>query len=378
MGYKIPLFKLNFDHQEEDSLIETLRSQWISTGPQCLAFEKAFSEALQIPFALTLSSCTSALHLAMLSLGLKTGDEVICPSLTFAATVNAIRYVNANPVFCDICSIDNLNIDPKNIRSLISSKTKAIIVVHYAGFPCRMDEIMGIARQHNLKVIEDASHAPLAEFNGRKLGTFGDIGCFSFFSNKNISTGEGGMFVTDDETVFRKAQLLRSHGMTSMSYERATGHATEYDIVELGYNYRLDDMRASIGRVQLNKLPDNLNLREKVRTHYLERLCEFDKISVPFAANRHKVTNYIMPIVLKNSDRTHRDALRQFMAKEGIQTSVHYPSVHRFSIYHNYKKKLPLTEYASDNEISLPMFAELKEEEVDYICERLISFYSHG
>jgi len=214
MKIEIPLFDLNFDQKEEQAVIEVLRSKWISTGPKCQQLEEKFAEMLNIDHALTLANCTCALHLAMILSDIGPGDEVIVPSLTFAASVNCIRYVNASPVFCDIKGTDDLNIDPDQIEKLITPKTKAIIVVHFAGFPCDMERIMTLAKTHNLKVIEDACHAPLSEYKGQKLGTIGDIGCFSFFSNKNLSTGEGGMLVTNDETIYKKAKLIRSHGMT--------------------------------------------------------------------------------------------------------------------------------------------------------------------
>lgn len=223
MQYNIPLFKLNFDEQEEKAVVETIRSRWISTGPKCEELEKTFSEMMGSKFAVSLSNCTSALHLAMVALGIEAGDEVICPSLTFVATVNSIRYVNATPVFCDIKSLEHPNIDAGKIESLITLKTKAIVVVHLAGFPCEMNEIVSIAKKYNLKVIEDACHAPLSEYNGKKLGSIGDVGCFSFFSNKNISTGEGGMIITDNEEVFKRVKLLRSHGMTTLHMSVRSG-----------------------------------------------------------------------------------------------------------------------------------------------------------
>ena len=194
------------------------------------------------------------------------------PSLTFVATANAVRYVRATPVFCDIRGPNDLTIDPEQIDSLITDRTRAIVVMHYGGFPCDMDRILELARKHRLRVVEDACHGPLSEYRGRKLGTIGDIGCFSFFDNKNISTGEGGMLVTDDATFAEQARLLRSHGMTSLSYERASGHSTRYDVVESGYNYRMDDIHAALGIVQLGKLRTDIQRRANVRNNYLEAL----------------------------------------------------------------------------------------------------------
>ena len=232
---------------------------------------------------------------------------------------------------------------------------------------------MDIAHRYGLKVIEDACHGPLSEYHGKKLGTIGDCAAFSFFSNKNISTGEGGMFVSNSEELATKAYLLRSHGMTTMSYQRAKGHATAYDIVDLGYNFRMDDIRASIGCVQMKKLQEDLIKRALVRQRYVEKLSQLDKIIVPFADHQGFVSNYIMPIVLINSTREKRDLIREKIHAAGIQTSVHYPAVHKFSIYKNIGGVLPKTEYVSDNEITLPMYAKLTDNEIDTIVDTVIN-----
>lgn len=377
MEYKIPLFKLNFDKQEEEAVVETIQSKWISTGPKCAELESLFQEMLHVNYAVSLSNCTDALHLALRVLDIKEGDEVICPSLTFAASVNSIRYVNALPVFADTVSPEDLSIDPISIEEKITSKTKAIIVVHFAGFSCDMNAIMEIAKKHDLKVIEDACHGPLSEYQGQKLGTIADLGCFSFFSNKNISTGEGGMIVTNNSEYEKRIRLLRSHGMTTMSYERAKGHATTYDIVDLGYNFRLDDIRASIGIVQMKKLPEDLNKRAIIRSKYLERLLPNPFIFIPYAKNREFVSNYILPIVLKNSTSEKRDRIREKLHELGIQTSVHYPAVHRFTIYSGLNAQLPNTEYIADNEITLPMYSTLTNEEIEFICSSLLEILTN-
>ena len=367
MNYKIPLFDLNFDEAEERAVVDTLRSKWISMGPKTEELENKFASMLRSKYAVALSNCTASLHLAMILCDIKEGDEVICPSLTFVATVNAIKYVKATPVFADIKSYDDLTIDPEDIRRKVTDKTKAIVVMHYGGFACEMDSIMEIAKENNLKVIEDACHGPLSEYKGKKLGTIGDVGCFSFFSNKNISTGEGGMLITNNKEYFERAGLLRSHGMTSLSYERSKGHSTQYDVIDLGYNYRIDDIRSSIGLVQLEKLQGDLEKRAELRNYYIEKLSSIEKIIIPFKNHKYFSSNYIFPIVLKNSDFKKRDDIRAKLAESGIQTSVHYPAVHRFSIYRNNKLNLPKTEYISDNIISLPMYSKLKYNDLNYI-----------
>ena len=373
MSYKIPLFDLNFGEDAIEAVVNTIRSNWISTGPKCEEFEEMFSSMLGTKYAVTLANCTCALHLACIILDIREGDEVICPSLTFAASVNCIRYVGATPVFCDIMSSEHINLDPQQIEQLITPKTKAILVVHMAGFPADMDPIIALAKKHNLRVIEDACHGPLSEYKGKKLGTIGDVGCFSFFSNKNISTGEGGMIVTNDEDLAKRVRSLRSHGMTTMSYQRAMGHATSYDIRELGYNYRMDDLRAAIGVTQLRHLKEDLVKRAQIRSIYVEALKDSGQVIVPFAGNQEFVSNYIMPVVLKNSTSEKRDAIREGLSLNGIQTSIHYPAVHKFSIYQAYGGILPNTEYVTDNEITLPMYSKLTRENVLFIVDSLHS-----
>lgn len=368
----IPLFDLNYDKREIDAVTTTLESKWISSGPKCLELEEKFQIMLNISNAYAVSNCTAALHLALVSLGIGKGDEVILPSMTFVATANAVKYVGAEPVFCDIVSKENITIDAKKIETLISDRTKAIIVMHYGGFACDMERIMQLAQKHNLYVVEDACHGPLSEYHGKKLGTIGDVGCFSFFSNKNISTGEGGMIVTRHKDIGDKIKLLRSHGMTTMSYERDKGHATMYDVVELGYNYRLEDIRASIAVVQMEKLQGDLEKRKEIRNLYLEQLKACPGLILPFCDYQEFASNYIMPIVLKDSDHMERDKIRQYLNERGIQTSVHYPAVHRFSIYEDaHRGDLSNTEYIADCEISLPMYSRLTEEEVIYVCDML-------
>jgi dTDP-4-amino-4,6-dideoxygalactose transaminase len=371
MEYKIPLFDLNFDQSEEEAVVSTLRSKWISTGPKTAEFENKFAEMLEVRNALALTNCTASLHLALLLSGIKPGDEIICPSLTFVATVNAIMYLRARPVFADIKSPQDLTLDPEEIERKITDRTRAVMLMHYGGFSCDMDKIMGIAEDNNLKIIEDACHAPLSEYKGKKLGTFGEFGCFSFFSNKNISTGEGGMLVTNNTDLYKKARIIRSHGMTTLSYERGKGHSTDYDVTDLGYNYRMDDLRASIGIVQLDKLKKDLKRRAELREYYVKQLSGIRDIYIPFQEHKFFSANYIFPVVLKNSNAEKRNKVREFLAANHIQTSVHYPAVHRFSIYSDYAVPLPETEYVSDNLITLPMFSGLTYENIDYIKEIL-------
>ena len=367
MNYTIPLFDLHYDHDESLAAKNVIDSKWISMGPQVKVFENAFTKHLNVKYTVAVCNCTAALHLALLILDISRGDEVIVPSLTFVATVNAVRYVGASPVFCDVTSFNDFSLDPDDIRSKITNKTKAVIVMHYGGFACNMGKIMSIARDHNLYVIEDAAHAPDSEYQKQKLGTIGDIGCFSFFSNKNISCAEGGALVTNNEEYAHKARLLRSHGMTTLSFDRAKGHATEYDVISLGYNYRIDDIRGALILSQLDKLKADTDKRKYLRGIYCEHLKNNPKIIVPYDLYEERTSNYIFPILLKDSTEEKRNNVRDQLRREGIETSVHYPAVHRFSIYRQFSCQLPKTDYIAKNEITLPLFYSLEEENIAHI-----------
>jgi dTDP-4-amino-4,6-dideoxygalactose transaminase len=371
MDFKIPLFDLNFGPEEEEAVVRTLRSKWISMGPNCQELEREFANLLGVEQAVAVTNCTAALHLALEILDIGPGDEVIVPSLTFVATVNAVRYVGADPVFADIVSMEDLSLDSEDVQRKITDRTKAIMVMHYGGFAVAMDKITAIASKNDLAVIEDAAHAPAAKFGDEYLGTIGDVGCFSFFSNKNITCAEGGMLVTRREDLAARSRLMRAHGMTTLSFERAKGHATSYDVVELGYNYRLDDVRGALMLAQLKKLPADIAARKVIRAAYEKELADVAEIAVPYLGFAHESSHYIMPVVLRSGGAARRDEVRRKMAEKGIQTSVHYPAVHRFSIYEPYLTELPETDHVVDHEITLPMYPALTEEQVRHICGAL-------
>jgi dTDP-4-amino-4,6-dideoxygalactose transaminase len=371
MGYKVPLFDLNIDHDELQAIADVLNSRWVSMGPAVGEFEKKFADNLCVKHVVAVSSCTAALHIALRVLGIREGDEVIVPSLTFVATVNAVMYVGAAPIFADIKGTDNLGIDVNDIRRNISSKTKAIIVMHYAGFACDMDAIKNLALDKGIYIIEDSAHSPFSQFKKMRLGTIGDIGCFSFFSNKNITCAEGGALVTNNSTYAEKAKLIRSHGMTTLSFERAKGHASSYDVVELGYNYRLDDIRGAMLVAQLQKLEKDCERRNLLRKMYIERLHNEISLILPYENYEYNSSNYIFPIILKSEKKNNRDKMRIVLKKCGIETSVHYPPVHEFEIYKKFWKKLDNTEYISKNEITLPLYFNLTEDKIEYVCSCL-------
>jgi dTDP-4-amino-4,6-dideoxygalactose transaminase len=344
----------------------------LSMGEVTRQFEQEFAAFTGAKHTLAVTNATAALHLACLAAGIGSGDEVIVPSLTFVATANAVRYTGATPVFADIESLDWLNISPASIESRLTARTRGILVVHYAGFPCDMPAIMEIARKHNLVILEDSAHAIGSTLERRSLGTWGAIGCYSFFSNKNMTTGEGGMLATDDDALAEKLRILRSHGMTSLSWDRHQGHAYSYDVVDLGYNYRIDEMRAALGRVQLGKLPSYNQVRQHLTTLYRELLAELaPTVQMPFAEARGTSCYHILPVLLPpGTDRIH---FMESLKQRGIQTSVHYPPVHRFRIYQqdwqDRRVPLPLTEEAAARQVTLPLYPTLRDDQVGWVVQ---------
>ena len=364
MNWRVPLSDIDFDEAESLAVEKVLKSRWLTMGKVTQEFEASFAAHVQSKHAIAVTNATAALHLACLALGLGPGDEVIVPSLTFVATANAVRYVGATPVFADIASYDNLNISPEAITALITTKTRAIIVVHYSGYPCDMEAILSIAKQNGLFVIEDAAHAIGSELNGRHLGTWGDIGCFSFFSNKNMTTGEGGMMTTDNDELAKKLNRLRSHGMTSLTWDRHKGHAYSYDVVDLGYNYRIDEIRAAIGLVQLSKVERNNERRRLLTQVYRDALQELTpQVDVPFQHHLGKTSAHIMPVLLPRD--TKRQDFIESMKGNGIQTSIHYPPIHTFASYKDDTVwNLPVTEDVAKREITLPLYPAMSNDDV--------------
>src|SRR6185436_12146770 len=254
------LSELEFDETELAGVLDAIDSEWITAGPRTQSFEKAFAELTGATDAVAVTNGTAALFLALKAIDIGPGDEVLVPSLTFVATAAAVLQCGATPVFVDICSLENPTMDATDAERKITPRTKAILPVHYAGIPANMDELALLARAHGLALVEDAAHAPGASFAGRSCGTWGSAGCFSFFGNKNITTAEGGMITTCDPEVAKRLRLLRSHGMTVTSWDATKDRPAHYDVLEIGYNFRFDDIRAAVGLAQLAKL-EALNQR---------------------------------------------------------------------------------------------------------------------
>jgi dTDP-4-amino-4,6-dideoxygalactose transaminase len=371
--WRYPLSDIDLGREEERVVLRVLRSRWLSTGPVTERFEKAFSEYLGGGHAIAVSNGTAALHLALAGLGIKEGDEIILPSLTFVATANAVLYVGAKPVFADVIGFDDLNVSLQEIETRITPRTKAIMVMHYGGYPCDMPSIMEIAKRYGLYVVEDAAHAPGSEYRGRMCGLIGDMGCFSFFSNKNLVMGEGGMVVTRNKEWGERVRKMRSHGMETLSWDKYRGHLSSYDIGELGYNYRTTEIQSALGLVQLRKLDRNNKKRKRLVEIYQKELQGIEGISIPFLKFKGNPSYHLFPILLAPS--INRNRVMERLKDFGIQASIHYPPVHLFSLYRNqfgYKKgDLPKTEEVSQREMTLPLHPLLDTGDVKWIARKL-------
>ncbi len=371
MNWVVPLSDVQFDSDEISAVTAVLESGWLTMGAITAEFEKEFMAFTGAKHTLAVSNATVALHMACLGLNIGPGDEVIVPSLTFVATANAVRYTGATPVFADIKSENDLTLSLQSIERAFTPRTKALMVMHYGGYPCDMPRILAWAKAQNLPVIEDAAHAAGSFLDGKHLGTFGTAGCFSFFSNKNLSTGEGGMLVTDDDALADRFRLLRSHGMTSLTWDRHQGHAWSYDVVTTGYNYRIDEIRSALGRVQLAKLEANNARRRELISLYREMLAECcPSIAVPFAGHPGVSAGHIMPVLLPRG--TDRLEFMEGMKAHGIQTSIHYPPVHTFTAYKENAigaDRLPVTDEVAAREVTLPLYPTLTDAQVKLVVE---------
>jgi dTDP-4-amino-4,6-dideoxygalactose transaminase len=366
MKWKIPLFDVDIGVEEIRAVESVLKSRWITMGEVTKGFEREFSAFAGGGTAIAVNSCTAALHLACLALGLGPGDEVVCPTMTFVATANAIRYAGAIPIFADIESLDCLNLTAKTIADCMTPRTGAIMLVHFAGYPCDMESICRLAQSRGIPVIEDCAHAPGASIEGRSLGLWGEIGCFSFFSNKNMTTGEGGMLLAKNPDLAAKLNLLRSHGMTSVTLDRYKGHAFSYDVVALGYNYRTTEINAAIGRVQLKMLMERNERRRALALRYRMKLGEIPGVTVPFQNHIGTPSYHIMPVLLPES--VSRQTVMEALRDAGIQTSIHYRPVHTFTAYKGFSSRaLPNSEIVGNREITLPLYPSMTFQDVDYV-----------
>jgi len=373
MDWRIALSDIDLDDAEISAVERVLRSKWLSMGAVTQEFEAAFAEFLGVRHAFAVTNCTVGLHLAYAGLGLGPGDEVIMPALTFVATANALLLTGAMPVFADLVGANDLTLDPAAVAAAITPRTRAIAVMHYGGYACDMRAIMTLAERHGLAVVEDAAHAPGGTLDGLMLGAIGDVGCFSFFANKNMVTGEGGMVVTNRDDLAARMRLLRSHGMTTLTWERHQGHAASYDVIMPGFNYRIDEIRAALGLEQLRKLPERNRRRAALVGQYRAALAYTPGLELPFAAHPGQPAYHLMPVLLP--DAPTREHAAAALRQARIQTSQHYPPIHRFSAYRERygARSLPITEAAGERELTLPLHPLLGPADVELVAQTLIA-----
>lgn len=372
--WKVPLFDLNYNGKEENAVQQVLASRWLTMGERTQAFERDFSDMLggnNSCFAV--SSATAALHMALIALDVGSGDEVVIPALTFVADANVVSMVGAEPVLADSESLDNWNVTADTIAPKLTDRTKAVIIVHFAGYPCDIAPIADLCKSRGIGLIEDVAHAPGASVNEGMCGTFGDVGCFSFFSNKNLSVGEGGMVVSTSSKLGTRLKALRSHGMSTLTLDRHKGRAISYDVEQVGLNYRMDEIRAALGIEQLAKLKMG-NRRRGELTGLYRQFLEHTLVDVPFSTIESGVKGsfHIMPVLLPHG--VNRVEVIGRLREAGIQTSIHYPPFWEFTAYEGitHPKDAPLVAKICALELTLPLYPTMKDDQVRYVADTLL------
>jgi dTDP-4-amino-4,6-dideoxygalactose transaminase len=363
----LPLARPLIGEDEKNALNAVIDSGWITSGEQVQTFEKAFAKLHDVNEAIAVSSCTAGLHLSLAALGIGSGDHVLVPSLTFVATVNAILYVGATPVFIDIESLECPHISLADAQKKLTTKIKAVLVMHYGGYSVDMSSWRKFTDKNGLFLIEDAAHAP--GLSG--VAQFSDAAAFSFFGNKNMTTAEGGMVITHDPEIASRIRAMRSHGMTTGTLDRHKGHAFGYDVTMLGFNYRIDELRAAIGLCQLSKLPEWNAKRRELVTIYRELINRFcPQLTTPFS-DTHNTVAHLFPVLLPTI--CDREKVMAGLREAEIQSSIHYPPVHRFTFYQKAfsEIRLPITEEFCNRVLTLPLYPALHEEDLEKIVMTL-------
>jgi dTDP-4-amino-4,6-dideoxygalactose transaminase len=370
----LPFHRASIEMEEIDAVVDVLRSGWLTTGPRVREFETAFAKYVGAQHAVAVNSCTAALHLALAATGVGEGDEVILPTMTFAATGEVVLYFHAKPVLVD-CSPGSHHLDPDQVERALTARTRAIVPVHFGGLPCDMDRILEIARSHNLKVIEDAAHALPSCYRGRMVGGLGDITCFSFYATKTITTGEGGMATTNDPEYAERMRALSLHGISRDAWKRYTNQGSwRYEILEPGFKYNLTDILAALGLAQLRKCDAMFARRNALADMYSRAIEGIDAFEAPRRDQGHAWHLYVIRVntsVLRIS----RDQVIEELTKRGVGTSVHFIPLHLHSLYRDrlgYRAgQFPNAEKNFESSISLPIFPQMTDEDAERVVEAL-------
>lgn len=367
----IPIAKPYLTAEEAQAAYDTILTGWITQGPRVAEFEEKFAAYTGAKYAVAVSNCTTALHLAMIVAGVGPGDEVICPSMSYVATANSIKYVGAKPVFAEV-NPATYNLDVNDVANKITTSTKAILLVHQIGMPADIDAFKQLAEKHNLKLIEDAACAAGSSYKGAKIGSHSELVCFSFHPRKVISTGDGGMVATNNEAYYNRIKLLRQHGMSINDRVRHESSKLIFeDHVEVGYNYRMTDIQASVGIKQLEKLDWIVGERRKIALRYNEAFKDIDCIRIPVEQEGYFSNYQSYSIYLKEDCPISRNELMQRMLDAGISTRRGIMTTHRETAYSTEYAgiSLPLSVNASDNSIILPLYIPMKDEDIKKVIE---------
>lgn len=375
MNWKIPLFKLDSDSKDINAVSKIIKSgmNW-ATGPDVTLFEQELAKYVGTKYAVTFNSGTSALHVMLLAYGIGEGDEVIVPSFTFISTANSVLFTGAKPVFAEIEG-ETYGLDPKDVERKITKRTKAIMPIHFGGCPCRIEELRKIAKKHKVLLLEDAAESLGSTVNGKKVGSFGEAGMISFCAAKVISTGEGGVILTDSRDLYEKMKLLRSHGRADTKDYFKT--AEYLDHIQLGYNFRISNILAALGRTQLKKIEKLIAARRKHSAYLSKHFKNISELTLPKAlkGDRHI---YHMYTVRVEGGKKRRDALQKHLNEKGIMAKVYFPPAHLSKFYRSMgwkKNDLPITEAISDSVLTLPMFPGLKKKDLDYMIKEVTNFF---
>ncbi len=372
MNWRVQLVEVEVTDADVESVLDCLRSGWLTMGPRTQAFEAALAERLGARHAIAVSSGTAALHLACHAAGLRPADEALVPSLSFVAAAHAPRYLGAGVSLIDSTAATDAGIDVAAVEAAITDRTKAVVAVHMWGYPAAVEALREFCDARGLTLIEDACEAiDATAADGRSLGTVGHLGCFSFFSKKQLAFGEGGLVTTDDDELAATVRSLRSHAMSSVTWERHRGHGLGYDVTDVGYNYRMDEPRAALGLSRLERLSDDIAARRAVVRAYRERLADLDGIELLYDEDAvERGTHFAFPILL--ADREARDRTRAGLREDGIQTSA-YPALHMLSEYAASAPAsgLPIATAIAERHLVLPVYASLDDAALELVVERL-------